>query len=266
VPCFFRWPGKIAAGVDQSALSAHIDVLPTLIDLCGLKKPDKVALDGMSLRPLLEGKKDWPDRTLFVHSQRIDHPQKWRKCAVMTDRWRLVNGKELYDMPTDPGQKTDVAGKHASVVAELRGAYEKWYADISGRFDEYCEIPLGIEKQGPTHLCCHDWHGERALSGQEQVRNRVEANGFWAVEVTRAGKYAIALRERPAVAKFPLPAVTSRLRLGKHDLSKPVEPGATAVTFEVALEAGKTRLQTWLTGKDGKSRGAYYVEVKYLKE
>jgi hypothetical protein len=120
---------------------------------------------------------------------------------------------------------------------------------------------LGVEKQGPTHLCCHDWHGERAPSGQEQVRNRIVANGFWAVEVARPGKYAITLRERPAVAKFPLKAVTARLSVGRTDVSKPVEAGATAVTFEVALEVGKTRLQTWLTDRDGTARGAYYVEV-----
>jgi arylsulfatase A-like enzyme len=264
VPCFFRWPGKIAAGVDRPALTAHIDILPTLIDLCGLKKPAK-ALDGTSLRPLLEGKKEWPARTLFVHSQRIDHPEKWRKCAVMTERWRLVNGKELYDMSADPGQKKDIEDKHSPVISGLRHAYEKWYADLSRRFDEYCEIPVGVEKQGPTHLVCHDWHGERAPSGQEQVRNRIQANGFWAVEVARPGKYAVTLRERPAVAKFPLTAVTARLTVGKVDASKPVPAGTTSVTFEVDLTSGKTRLQTWLTEKDGTSRGAYFVEVKHVE-
>jgi arylsulfatase A-like enzyme len=141
VPCFFRWSGRIATGADRPALSAHIDILPTLVDLCGLKRPKTLPLDGVSLRPVLEGNVDMPARTLFVHSQRIDHPEKWRKCAVMTDRWRLVNGKELYDMPADPGQRSDVASKHASVVAELRQAYEKWWAGLSRRFGEYCEIP-----------------------------------------------------------------------------------------------------------------------------
>jgi hypothetical protein len=38
------------------------------------------------------------------------------------------------------------------------------------------------------------------------------------------------------------------------------------VTFEVRLEAGKTRLQTWLTQKSGKSKGAYFVEVKFSSD
>src|SRR5262249_14959458 len=43
VPCFLRWPGRFPAGRDVARLAAHIDVLPTLIDLCGLKRPEKVA-------------------------------------------------------------------------------------------------------------------------------------------------------------------------------------------------------------------------------
>src|SRR5206468_3271698 len=102
---------------------------PTLLDLCGLKKPEKEVFDGSSLRPLLEGKGSWPERTLFVHSQRIDTPEKWRKCAVMTDRWRLVNGTELYDLTADPGQSKDLARQHPALLSELRKAYESWYAD-----------------------------------------------------------------------------------------------------------------------------------------
>jgi arylsulfatase A-like enzyme len=103
VPCFLRWPGRLRAGADVGAVTAHIDIVPTLLDLCGLQKPADIAFDGVSLRSLLAAKQPWPSRTLLVHSQRIDHPEPWRKCAVMTDRWRLVNGKELYDMTTDPG-------------------------------------------------------------------------------------------------------------------------------------------------------------------
>src|SRR5579862_5471194 len=122
VPCFMRWTGMLPAGKDVTPIAAHIDIVPTLIDLCGHKKPAGVAFDGASLRPLLMGKGDWPARTLLVHSQRIDHPEKWRKSAVMTDRWRLINGTELYDMTVDPGQKKDVAQDRPNEVAELRRA------------------------------------------------------------------------------------------------------------------------------------------------
>jgi arylsulfatase A-like enzyme len=267
VPCFIRWTGTLPGNKDLAPITAHMDMLPTLIDLCGLKKPPKVVFDGASLAPLLTGKgaADWPARTLLVHSQRIDHPEKWRKCAVMTDRWRLINGTELYDMAVDPGQKKDVAKQHAQTVAELRQAYERWWTDISKRFDEYCEIVIGSDKENPTHLACHDWHGKLAPSGQDMVKKGVDANGFWAVEVARAGKYEITLRQQPAVAQFPIEAQTARLTVGTVDVSQKLAFGATSVTFAVRLEAGKTRLQTWLTEKNGRSKGAYFVEVKLLE-
>jgi arylsulfatase A-like enzyme len=152
VPFFVRWPaGGLDEPGDVDRLSAHIDVLPTLIDLCGLKKPRGLKFDGASLARLLKDRTSkWPDRTLMVHSQRIENPEKWRKSAVMTQRWRLINGKELYDIPADPAQANDVAGANPRVVKKLRRFYEKLWADLSKGFDEYCEIIIGSDKQNPT--------------------------------------------------------------------------------------------------------------------
>jgi len=276
VPCFIRWPGgRIAGGRDLDRLTAHIDLLPTLIDLCGLKRPDGVTFDGTSLVPLLKGRSDtWPDRTLFVDSQRVEHPIKWRRCAVMTDRWRLIDGKALYDMNADPGQKRDVATDHPDTVQELRAAYDAWWADVSKRFGAYAEIVLGSEKENPSQLTCHDWHGPKAPSNRKAVLEGLPVNGFWAVRVARDGKYTIALRRWPRELDKPITAAapggrriavtTARVKVADLDLTQPVPADAAAVTFEVRLKAGKTRLQTWLTDDDGVSRGAYYVYVKRL--
>ena len=276
VPFFIRWPaGPIGAARDIDRLAANLDVLPTLIELCRLKKPKGVDFEGTSLAPLLTGKGgDWPDRTLVVDSQRIDHPQKWRKSAVMTDRWRLVNGRELYDMAADPGQKKNVADAQAAVVTRLRKAYEEWWAQTSKRFGEYCEIVLGSEKEDPVRLSCHDWHGRRVPWNQRAIRSGPVANGFWAVEVSRAGRYELALRRWPSEVNKPITAAipggrairaaTARLKIANVDATKPVAADAVAVRFQVDLPAGKTRLQTWLTDPEGASRGAYYVYVKRL--
>jgi arylsulfatase A-like enzyme len=276
VPFFMRWPvGGISGGVDIERLTAHIDVLPTMIDLCGLKKPEGVQLDGASLVPLLKGNdKSWPDRTIITDSQRVDYPIKWRKSAVMTDRWRLVNGKELYDMKTDPGQSTDVADKHPEVVAKLRGEYEKWWADTSKRFHEYCEIIVGSDKENPAKLTSHDWHTHGPWN-HEQVRQGRELNSFWAVEAARDGEYEIELRRWPKEVDAPITAAidggqaisakTARLKIADFDRTKEIPKNAKAVTFRVKLKAGRTRLQTWLIDDEDKSRGAYYVYVERLE-
>jgi arylsulfatase A-like enzyme len=264
VPCFIRWPGKLKPR-DFSPITAHIDLLPTLVSFCDLKPP-KASLDGTSLDIALRVAlpDNWPARVLFVHSQRIEHPEKWRKSAVMTDKWRLVNGKELYDMTADPGQKKDVADKHPKVVADLRNHYDAWWAGLSQRFDEYCEIVIGSARENPVQLCCHDWHGEIAPSGQEMLIKRVKANGFWALEVERAGKYEFTLRERPAEARLAIAAANAKLKIGDIELEKPVPAAATGVPFQLQLKPGKLRLQTWMIDANGDSRGAYYVEVKFI--
>jgi len=192
---------------------------------------------------------------------------------VMTDHWRLINGKELYDMKADPGQKNNVANKYHEVVKKLRRNYEDWWADISRRFDEYCEIIIGSDKENPSELTSHDWHTDGPWN-QGQIRMGPKDNSFWAVDVAHDGEYEIALRRWPMEVNAPITAAipsgkaisatTARLKIADVDLTKPIPESATAVRFEVKLKAGKTRLQTWFTNDNGQSRGAYYVYLNRL--
>ncbi|MFN7341758.1 MAG: sulfatase-like hydrolase/transferase, partial [bacterium] len=119
VPCFWHWPkGNLTGGRDATELSAHIDVLPTLVNLLELKKPEGPIVDGLPLTQPLQGVQEeiWPNRTLFVHVQRAFLPPKWDNSACMNQKWRLVDGKQLYDIQADPGQKTDIAADQPKVV------------------------------------------------------------------------------------------------------------------------------------------------------
>ncbi len=265
VPFFIRWPrGGLTGKKDINHVAAHIDVLPTLASLCGVKLPEGLDLDGADLSPLLKGTaKKWPDRAIVVESQRIEHPKKWRRCAVMTDTWRLVDGKKLYAMPKDRAQKNDVAAKHPEVVKRLRDAYERWWKHVSARFDEYCRIILG-GKQNPTHFTAHDWHGNQVPWNQGMIRNeRLMANGFWAVEIERDGRYEFTLRRWPVSAKKPIgDAKKARIQIAEADITKEVPKGAEKMTFTIPLQKGEAFLKTWLLYEGGKSRGAYYVAVR----
>jgi arylsulfatase len=135
VPAFFRWPGRTKAGLDIDRLTAHIDIFPTLAQLCGATIPKKVKLDGRSLVPLLKDPKaDWPDRYLFVHRGRWARGKgadaKYSKCAVRTQRFRLVNNEELYDIQNNPGETENVIDKFPEVVAKMRKAYDKWWDEV----------------------------------------------------------------------------------------------------------------------------------------
>ena len=135
VPAFFRWPGQIKAGVDIDRLCAHIDLFPTLAELCRGTIPAKVKLDGRSLVCLLRNPNaEWPDRYLFVHRGRWNRGKvkesKYTKCAVRSQRFRLVNNQELYDIEKDPGETTNVIDKYPEVVAKMRKAYDQWWDEV----------------------------------------------------------------------------------------------------------------------------------------
>ena len=89
----------------------------------------------------------------------------------------------------------------------------------------------------------------------------MEVNGFWETEVEKAGRYEITLRERPEEAPAEtMQARSAHLEIGAHQQTKPVAPGASAVSFEVRLDSGRTRLRSRLT----ENRGAYYAYARRL--
>ncbi len=272
VPCFIHWPGgKLVGGRDVPQLTAHVDLLPTLIDLCGMKRPDGPAMHGRSLVPLLRGgQPDWPDRKLVLQFQGgayfRNQPQPWTDSVVMTKRWRLMDGKRLYDMTADPTQSNEVAKDHPEVVKELRVAYEAWWPKVKPRLEEPVRIGIGAEAENPTTLCSQDW---RMATGNPpwhpgSINKLAKQTGPWCVDVVRSGRYAITLRQKPGYVEFPLVAKTARLKIAAFDATKRVPVGATGVTFHVTLQAGPATLNTYLTNAKGQVGGAYFTDVEFI--
>lgn len=269
VPCFFHWPdGNLSGGFDVPQLTAHVDLLPTLAQLCSLKAT-KRELDGVSLAPLLRREKvNWADRTLFVHSQRVQEPVKWKQTAVMTQRWRLINGKELYDVTTDPGQVMNLAAQQPDVMSALSAAYDRWWDSLEPARRRSVPITLGHPAQNPVTLTAHDWRAEdrQVPWHHEMIARQPAMNGWWAVDIARPGRYQFTLRAWPPErADAPaLPHVTCRLAIGDYDRTLPILAGARQVTFETTLTAGDARLQSWFKRGDGLEQGAFYVTARRI--
>jgi hypothetical protein len=283
VPLFISWPaGEIGGGKDITMLTAHIDILPTLIDICDLDYDKSIKFDGISLKTVLKGSDNARyDRILVTDSQRIDHPLKWRKSATMKEKWRLINGEELYNVQTDPGQRQNLAEKHPKIVKELREGYQVWWESISERFDEYCPIIIGSDAQNPTCLMSHDIHGQ-VVWNHEQVRKVERSDGFWAVKIAKDGLYQFSLRRWPREVNKPIinslsvhrhepdeerfTATTARLKIADFDQSKPLKPDDEEVIFQVNLKKGETRAQAWFINDmgDGQTHGVYYVYVERI--
>jgi arylsulfatase len=279
--CFLRWPaGHLRPPADLDNLTEVQDLAPTLLELCGLQAPKTVHFDGMSLAPLLMGKTDeLPDRMLVV--QYGQRPEKW-DCAVMWQKWRLVKGKELYDLRRDPGQKTDVAAEHPDVLQKMRDHYEKWWAGVAPRLDDFSPISIGSDKENPVRLSAADW-ANVYCDNMQNLRTGLNRNGPWHLLVEQDGTYEVALRRWPKEADAAisagvpafkavdgglppgkaLPIVRARLKIGDVDETRPVTAGDKEVVFTLKLKAGTcTPMQSWFYDADGKELcGAYFAYV-----
>jgi len=274
VPLIIRWPdGKIEAGKAVKRLTAHLDILPTLIDLCKLEAPE-IAFDGTSLKDLIHTDgKTWPERSLVVETQRIVDPQKWRHCAVMTDQWRLVNGKELYQIKNDPKQTNDVAAEHPEVVKQLRADYEKFWNDVSREHNLTSYMAIGSDHSPVVSLSSHDWLLAKLPPwNQGHVKNgAVAVKSHWAIEVEQDGEYEISLRRWPVETDKGINDGTygkaysykkAQLLIGDIDQTKDIPEGAKEVTFKVKLKKGITKLAPLFIDGDFKAT-PYYAYVTH---
>ena len=285
VPCFIHWPaGKLTGGRDVKQLSAHLDVLPTLVDLCRLQTPKNYKADGISLKPALDGMvKNIGPRVLVESFNGI----------VMTKRWRHMrhprfkkdptfDSRLLYDMSIDPAQKNDVAKEHLEVVARLNVALERVNAENDNRQQRYV---IGSDKQNPIEFTPSSW-SERISVWQRGIRAGQPGAVPIFAEVEAPGAYRFSLRRWPKEMDAPirsapeltvpdgfegktktergraLPIVKARLKVPGFDKSVEVTDDMTEAVFTVNLKKGDCDILAQFIADDGKEYGAYFLSVE----
>ena len=271
VPFFIHWPkGGINKGRDIDSLTAHIDVLPTLTELCDLSLPGSHKPDGLSFAPILKNAQAPPHRRdLIVQFQGGPYfremPKAWLYSCVLKDKWRLIDGKELYDLGNDPSQRNDVSQKYPNVVHSLRNLYQPFWESVSPRIKPVA-IDLGNSAQNPTVLCSQDWYMPAGNPPWNfgSIRRLPKVTGPWIVDVKMAGRYRITLRQFPIEAGMEVKAVRAKIEIAGKIAESKVLSERYGVNFILDLPAGKTELRTWLFDNDDKSGGAYFTEVELL--
>lgn len=291
VPFLIRWPnGKLEGGKDIATLAAHVDVLPTLIDLCDLEVGVLPELDGTSLLGLLsEGNiSNLDERMLVTDTQRNQWPEKGRNSCVMQGSWRLVNGTELYDVSTDVGQKKDISAQFPEQVKLMNAFYDNWWSKVEKDFD-YPVIKLGTEHENPAVLTCHDMHNEQPIPWhQNMVRKGVAFDeGYLLCKTMTAGKYKLSISRYPQESGLLMDASVEGVKATKYTeaiaegislaLSDPFiningdlypcqfNDAKTAATVELDLPVGDVKLSGGFKDADGNTAIAYYFIVEKLQ-
>ncbi|MCC9642115.1 arylsulfatase [Rhodopirellula sp. JC740] len=304
VPFVFHYPrGGFTTARTNDTLCHAVDVVPTLIELCDVPAPQTVKFDGTSIVSLL---KDQPadsfeKRMLITDSQRVIDPIKWRQSSVMQNKWRLINGKELYNIADDPGQSNNIAKEHPEQVASMREFYEAWWGELEPTFSQTTEMIVGHPDHPEVTFTAHDWIGQAPPWNQAAIRaaaavfpkkpsqKKLKHNGHWAIKVHRSGTYQVELRRWPEESGMAISAdlepgkdvpgsskayrttpgraisvQAAEVRVdGRAVASAKVEPGDSVVTMQIELTEGSHELSPVFQIPTGEV-GAYYCTLSAM--
>lgn len=293
VPFFLKWPkGGLLGGKDFDMLCANVDFMPTILSLCGINN-EALSFHGSDISACLSGEASL-DRTIVTDSQRVAYPVKWRKSAVMNNQYRLVNGRELYDINKDRGQRTDISDHHPEIVDELRGAYDQWWDIVSTQYDDLVPFILG-EKS--ISLNAHDIRNEECHTAwnQKMIRQATRVSGYFEVDVETEGQYEFTLRRWPKSLDLAInkgidfeDVQFEKDFIMEHDWDHymggeainasygsvecageiglvPVAKDASEVKIQLNLKAGASKLKCdFLNENKDYVTAAYYVDVKKI--
>ena len=285
VPFFVRWPaGSLGEARDVDDLTAHVDVLPTMLDLAGIDISN-IDTDGISLVPALKDAAELPDRTMVVTNQRVLHPDPDRPYSVMQGSWRYVHAEqggdvELFDLATDPGQTNNILEQHPERTAAMAKAYDDWWQHATGAGTPTTRPVVGTSYENPMRISAMDWlapstdqvpwwpgFGAEKRGNGWLGRERDYQLSPWALKVAEKGTYRISLYLHDKPAQKVIPHGYAHLQLNGEISTQALGEGSVSSTFEVSLDSGDLDVKAWFDDSEdasGQALAAFYLYFERL--
>jgi len=195
VPFYLSYPAFFAGNREIEEPSAHLDLVPTLAEICNLDLPKDRTIDGRSLLPLLKNPSTTlPERSLFSYWSR-GYPELYVNIALQRGDYKLIGNTdygapvdkfELFNVYKDPFEETNLIQVEKSKATALKTELDSIYQSLihSPNLVNQPRIILGHPAENPVILNRNDAAGERGIWNQEEVY------GFWRVKI-EAGNYNI---------------------------------------------------------------------------
>jgi arylsulfatase A-like enzyme len=195
VPFYLKYPVLLQGNKDIETSAAHIDILPTLAQLCHTEIPKDRIIDGRNLVPLIEGTAtDWKERSLFFYWSRR-YPEIYNNIALQKDNYKFVGHTgynapitdfELFDIRKDPYEQNNIVAKDTEVAINLKTELDSICKELV--FSEHLINPpriiIGSEHENPVFLNRNDADGEQGIWAQEEIY------GLWKTSIFE-GRYNI---------------------------------------------------------------------------
>lgn len=248
VPSFWSWPGKIESDIELKDVSAHLDVLPTILDICNIQANALNPVDGHSLWPLLHRQRqDLENRDLISQWIR-GFPEPYHNVALRSGDFKLVGqgsyleldrAFSLFDLKDDAGELIDISDLYPDTVQVMKRRFDKWYEKIiRNPHLNPLRIRIGSEYENPVILNRNDTKGPMAKKWMDP-----KAPGYWDVSVMKEGIYDISMR----FFQDPGPG-TATFRVGPIQRTVTVTEDSTNLIHlkDIRLLSGEYMLEGWI--------------------
>lgn len=200
---YWSWAGHWNEGITIATPAAHIDVLPTLLDVAGIEtgNSDK-KIDGVSLNDVLqESDQDLAERIIFQNYDlsTLSNTEPYPGGIARRGPWKMVNGIYLYHLEDDPGESEDLATAQPEIFQELKTAYQNWWDGIlQAHHLQPSSVPLGYPEADSVALQPHHakargnliFLGQKGLLGDRIASHPTGVDGDWLSNWTTSGDRA----------------------------------------------------------------------------
>jgi arylsulfatase A-like enzyme len=136
-PLLLRCPGLVKPGTVIDTPVSSVDFLPTFADLAGTSP---AGVDGLSLRPLLQGRR-LKSRPLYWHYPHYSNQGGEPGSAIREGDWKLIefltdHRRELYNLRQDPAEKSNLISRHPAQAKALWSKLDRWRATTGAIFPQ----------------------------------------------------------------------------------------------------------------------------------
>jgi arylsulfatase A-like enzyme len=129
VPAIISWPDHIQGGIICREPVSTLDILPTLLNICGAENTNKYRGEGRNIKEILFQPQDSSGLSFeFMYYSRDGKPEAFRKgpwkVHTLKQNWKNNSGTpfpvSLYKLDEDISEQNNLASDYPDLVNELR--------------------------------------------------------------------------------------------------------------------------------------------------
>ncbi|WP_299059456.1 sulfatase [uncultured Polaribacter sp.] len=138
-PFFIKVPWLENSNRETDFPVIHTDFYPTLLDLTNISLKPKQHIDGISLKPILEGKNINKNRPLYWHYPHYGNQGGEPSSIIQQNGWKLIhywedNRQELFKLPSTEKDHLNVVKKHPELAKKLSNQLLNWLEEVGANY------------------------------------------------------------------------------------------------------------------------------------